>query len=306
MAMKSERQLTILTILLQKDSITVSELAKKLEVSKRTIQRDIDALSLSGIPIVTKQGIGGGISIVDSFKLNKTLLTDDEMAAILSGLRSLDSISKNNSNRYLMEKLKEGSSSVVTGSEYMLIDLSSWFHDSITDKINTLKEAINSRRVVSFRYISPTSDEIRKVEPYYLVFRWSNWYLWAHSIERSAMRLFKLNRIEKIIVLDEKYSDRNPELPELLNQNIFEQGPKVSVAFDPSVKWRVYENFGKENISTLPDGRILFKGNYADEDYFLTFLLTFRDKAEILEPEYLREKLCKFSDEIRSVYEKMV
>ena len=97
--MKSERQLTILSILLQKESITVSELAKKLEVSKRTIQRDIDTLALSGIPIVTRQGLGGGISILDSFKLNKTLLTDNEMAAILSGLRSLDSVSQGNSNR---------------------------------------------------------------------------------------------------------------------------------------------------------------------------------------------------------------
>lgn len=304
--MKSERQLTILSILLQKQSITVSELAKKLEVSKRTIQRDIDALSLSGIPIVTRQGLGGGISILDSFKLNKTLLTDNEMAAILSGLRSLDSVSQGNSNRYLMEKLREGSSSVVTGSEYMLIDLSSWFHDSITQKINTLKDAISNRKVVSFRYISPTSDELRKVEPYYLVFHWSNWYVWAYSIERSAMRLFKLNRIENVNILNEDYIDRKPDLPNLISQNFFNQGQKVSVVFDSSVKWRVYENFGVENIFTLPDGRILFKGKYSDEDYFLSFMLTFTNKAEILEPLELRDKMAKLTNEIRGVYEKMV
>ena len=304
--MKSERQLTILSILLQKESITVSELAKKLEVSKRTIQRDIDTLALSGIPIVTRQGLGGGISILDSFKLNKTLLTDNEMAAILSGLRSLDSVSQGNSNRYLMEKLSEGSSCVVTGSEYMLIDLSSWFHDSITQKINTLKAAISNHKLVSFRYISPKSDEIRRVEPYYLVFQWSNWYVWAYSIERSAMRLFKLNRIDSINVLDESFIDRKPDLPNLISQNFFNQGQEVSVAFDSSVKWRVYENFGVENVSTLPDGRILFKGKYSDEEYFLSFMLTFTDKAEILEPIELRDKLIKLTNDIRGVYEKMV
>lgn len=304
--MKSERQLAILTVLLQKDIITISELAKKLEVSTRTIQRDIDDLNLSGIPIVSKQGLGGGISILDSFKLDKTLLSSNEMAAILSGLRSLDSVSKSNSNRYLMEKLSAGSSNIITGSEYMLIDLSSWFHDDVTEKINTFKNAISKRKLVSFRYISPTSDEIRKVEPYYLVFHWSNWYVWAYSIERSAMRLFKLNRIENISTLDETYINRNPSLPSLSSQNIFDQGQEVSVAFDSSVKWRLYENFGKENLSHLPDGRILFKGRYADEDYFLTFLLTFKDKAEVLEPKYLREKICTFCDEIRGVYEKMV
>ena len=196
------------------------------------------------------------------------------MAALLSGLRSLDSVSKSNSNRYLMEKLSAGSSNIITGSEYMLIDLSSWFHDDVTEKINTFKNAISKRKLVSFRYISPTSDEIRKVEPYYLVFHWSNWYVWAYSIERSAMRLFKLNRIENISTLDETYINRNPSLPSLSSQNIFDQGQEVSVAFDSSVKWRLYENFGKENLSHLPDGRILFKGRYADEDYFLTFLLT--------------------------------
>ena len=135
--MKSERQLTLLSILLQKESITVSELSKKLEVSKRTIQRDIDTLAQAGIPIVSKQGLGGGISIVEGFKLDKTLLTDSEMAAILSGLRSLDSISNNSSNRHLMEKLSEGSSNVLTLNEYMLIDLLSWAHDDVAAKRST-------------------------------------------------------------------------------------------------------------------------------------------------------------------------
>ena len=304
--MKSERQLTILSILLQKESITVSELSKKLEVSKRTIQRDIDTLAQAGIPIVSKQGLGGGISIVEGFKLDKTLLTDSEMAAILSGLRSLDSISNNSSNRHLMEKLSEGSSNVLTLNEYMLIDLSSWAHDEITSKLSTFKDAIKSRRLVTFRYISPTSDELRRVEPYYLVFHWSNWYVWAYSIERSAMRLFKLNRIDDIKVLDECYIDRKPAEPVFAEQEYFNPSLDVSVIFDSSVRWRVYESFGRENLTTLPDNRVLFKGKFADEDYFLTFLLSFRDKAEILKPEYLRERICKFCDEIRCVYEKMV
>ena len=108
--MKIDRLIGILSILLQKDSATSPELARQFEVSTRTIHRDIEALSKAGIPIATKQGANGGISIMENYKLNKTLLTDMELKDILAGLRSLDSV--NGTKRYgqLMEKLSVGSS----------------------------------------------------------------------------------------------------------------------------------------------------------------------------------------------------
>ena len=91
--MKIERLIGILSILLQKDKVTSSELAEKFEVSRRTILRDIDTLNISGIPIVSDRGNGGGISIMDGYRIDRTLLSSDDMQAILSGLRSLDSVS---------------------------------------------------------------------------------------------------------------------------------------------------------------------------------------------------------------------
>lgn len=82
--MKIDRLIGIITILLQKDKITAPELAKRFEVSRRTINRDIEDISKAGIPIVTIQGSGGGISILDSYKMDKALLNDDELQAIFS------------------------------------------------------------------------------------------------------------------------------------------------------------------------------------------------------------------------------
>ena len=91
--MKIDRVIGILSILLQREKVTASELAKKFEVSRRTIIRDIEEINKAGIPIVTFQGQGGGISVMDGFRLDRTLLSNDDMKAILAGLKSLDSVS---------------------------------------------------------------------------------------------------------------------------------------------------------------------------------------------------------------------
>lgn len=85
--MKIDRLLGILSVLLQKETAAAPELAEQFEVSRRTINRDIEALCKAGIPVVTRQGAGGGISIMDNYKISRTLLTSTEMRDILAGLR---------------------------------------------------------------------------------------------------------------------------------------------------------------------------------------------------------------------------
>ena len=80
--MKIDRLIGILSILLQKETITVPVLAEQFEISRRTISRDIDTLCQAGIPIVTRRGINGGISIMDGYTIDRTLLTGSEMKDI--------------------------------------------------------------------------------------------------------------------------------------------------------------------------------------------------------------------------------
>lgn len=92
--MKIDRLIGILTVLLQVDKTTAPALAERFEVSRRTILRDIDSLCLEGIPIVTHQGGDGGISIMEGYKINKSVLTTDELSNLVAALKGLDSISK--------------------------------------------------------------------------------------------------------------------------------------------------------------------------------------------------------------------
>ena len=91
--MKIDRLMGILSVLLQEEKTTAPELAERFEVSRRTINRDIEDLCKAGIPIRTTQGTGGGISIMDGYRIDRTILTSKDMQMILAGLRSLDSVS---------------------------------------------------------------------------------------------------------------------------------------------------------------------------------------------------------------------
>ena len=175
--MKTDRLIGILSVLLQKEKTTAPELAERFEVSRRTINRDIEDLCMAGIPIVTTQGTGGGISIMDGYRMDRTLLTSKDMQMILAGLRSLDSVSGSGYYAQLMEKLRAGSSEFISGRDSILIDLSSWYRESLAPKIELIQDAIALGKRLRFRYYSPGGDTEREIEPYYLVFKWSSWYV---------------------------------------------------------------------------------------------------------------------------------
>ena len=193
--MKLDRMIGILSILLQKEKVTAPDLAAKFEVSRRTILRDIDALSMAGIPIVTEQGQNGGISIMQNYKIDKTLLSTSDMQAILAGLRSLDSVSGTRRYAQLMEKLSAGASNMLSGDDHILINLSSHYKETLSPKIELLHTAICTSQMVSFTYFSPKGESRRVMEPYYLIFQWAGWYVWGWCTMRRDFRLFKLNRM---------------------------------------------------------------------------------------------------------------
>lgn len=103
--MKLDRMLGILTVLLQNERVTMPELAERFEVNRRTIGRDIDALCLAGIPIITHQGVGGGISIAEGFKLDKSVLTTDELSGIISALKGIGSVTERSNIERTLDKL---------------------------------------------------------------------------------------------------------------------------------------------------------------------------------------------------------
>lgn len=300
--MKIDRQIGILSILLQKDVVTAPYLAEQFEVSRRTINRGIEDLCKAGIPIVTKQGVNGGISIMEKYKMDRTLLTNAEMQDILAGLRSLDSV--NGTNRYgkLMEKLSAGSSDFMVGNQSILIDLSSWYKDSLASKIEWIRTSIEMGRKLEFVYYSPKGESTRCIEPYYLIFRWSSWYVWGWCKMRQDFRLFKLNRMDKLHMSEHEFKKRHAPMPDLSDERVFPGGILVKALFEPECKWRLIEEFGSGSFAEQEDGRLLFRADYTDMENLIQWLLTFGDKVVLLQPLEVRDKIVNIAKRIQKRY----
>lgn len=300
--MKIDRLIGILSVLLQADKVTAPYLAEKFEVSRRTINRDIDTLCLAGIPIVTSQGKGGGISIMSGYKIDRTLLTSSDMQDILAGLRSLDSVSGTNRYRQLMDKLSMSNSSLLASNSHIIIDLASWHKTTLAPKIELIQSAIDCCQKINFEYYSPNGDGIRIIEPYFLIFQWSSWYVWGYCGKRQDYRLFKLNRMTELKITGETFEKRHAHVPDFSEWKDMGKGVNVKATFAPSEKWRLIEEFGIDSFEEQADGQLLFTFEFWDENSAVSCMLSFGNAAEILEPSELRGKLKQVTDEINKKY----
>ena len=300
--MKIDRLIGILSVLLQQDMVTAPCLAERFEVSRRTINRDIEDLCRAGIPIVTMPGAGGGISIMENYKVDRTVFTTREMQDILAGLRSLDSVSGTNQYGLLMEKLAAGGSDFVAGNQSVLIDLSSWYKADLAPKIEIIRAAIDGRQELEFLYFSPKKEGRRRIESYYLIFRWSSWYVWGWCTSCRDFRLFKLNRMAELKLSGAGFEPRKVPLPDLKNERIFPGGIRVKAVFEPECKWRLVEEFGLDCFEEQEDGKLLFHADYTDQDNLISWLLTFGDRVELLEPENIRKELREMIEAMRKRY----
>lgn len=301
--MKIDRLIGILAILLQQDKVTAPYLAEKFEVSRRTINRDIEAICQAGIPIVTTQGQNGGIAIMEGYRIDRTLLTSSDMKAILAGLRSLDSICKTNRYQQLMEKFSAGKSNMLMANGHIAIDLSSWYKSSLAPKIELIQAAIEEHRKISFCYFSPRGESRRELEPYLLVFQWSSWYVWGYCMDKQDYRMFKLNRLLDLNYTGELFEPR--ELPEfkIENDNIFKRSFEVIALFEPEFKWRLIEEYGPESFEEQADGKLLFRFWFMDKESSVGWLLSFGYHVELISPPELREEFAGIIKEMVKKYE---
>ena len=130
-----------------------------------------------------------------------------------------------------MEKLSAGSSDFMVGNQSVLIDLSSWYKDSLATKIDLIRASIDKCRELEFIYYSPKGESVRCIEPYYLIFRWSSWYVWGWCEKRRDFRLFKLNRMDQVKISEQEFSPRQVPMPDLGNGRVFPGGIKVKALF---------------------------------------------------------------------------
>ncbi len=298
--MKIHRLLGILATLLRREKVTAPFLAEKFEVSRRTISRDIEALCEAGIPIVTEQGKNGGISISPGYAIPKQLLTEQELTAILSGLRGIDSVSPVSHRAALEEKLLPRDAV----SSDLLVDLASHYKDSLTEKIGLLRRAIDEKRLVAFRYYAEKGESDRRVEPYHVVFQWGDWYLLGWCTLREDFRLFKLSRLWELAVTDSPFTPR-PVPPEKLDfERTWQQNYILKAVFEPSVKYRLIEEYGPACFTEQADGKLAFSTDFTFFTSMLSWVLSFGDAVTVLSPPELCEELKRQGEIFLSRYSK--
>lgn len=285
--MKIERLIGIITILLQQDKVTAPVLAERFEVSRRTINRDIEDICMAGIPLVTTQGYGGGISIADGYKIDKSLLTQDELQTIFAGLKGMESVSETSHVAKLLDKLSSKDNPIVA-EECIIIDLASHYQGSLTEKIKTIKKSIINQTIISFKYYYGKGESIRRIEPYRLLFKWSSWYVFGYCCYREAYRLFKLNRIWDLQNTDEAFSARNIPPEELLFDDYFSSDEiQLKAIFSKTVKHRLIEEYGIDSYIIMENGDLLFDWQFANYENMREWVFSFGDKVCVLEPKKL-------------------
>lgn len=301
--MKIDRLLAIVTILLQQERVTAPVLADKLEVSRRTIHRDIDDICKAGIPVITNQGANGGISIADGFKLDKNIFTVDEIGNIIIGLKSLESVSDTSQIQGLISKLVPIKKAGMLKEGKIHIDLASHYKESITDKIDIIKKAIIETRFVSFEYYSEKGCSTRNIEPYSIFFKWASWYVLGYCADRKDFRLFKLNRIWNHQIMDEVFTPRDIS-DEVMNlDNCFSDDKKITLLLDRSVEYRIVEDYGPNCYEVIPDGRLKLTIGYTNREYMISWVLGFGEKIRILEPSEMADEIKERAKKILMCYE---
>ncbi len=299
--MKLGRLIGIVSILLQKDKVTAPYLAEKFEVSRRTINRDIEDICKAGIPIMTTQGRNGGISIMEGYKIDKTLLTTSEIEAIITGLKSLDSITKTKKYENIMDKLKPNKESNMALSNNIIIDLSMWRNTYFIEKIELLKEAIKESKVIYFTYCYEKGNDEREIEPYLLIFQWGNWYIYGYCLKRKDYRLFKISRIIKLKKLSKKFVKRDIDF-NVYNNRTYQYQIYVKAIFHEDMKWQLIDEYGMEKFNVLDDGRLTLEIGFSNKEKALNWALSYGDKIELVEPKELREDIQNLLNKISKKY----
>ena len=297
--MKDNRLLRILYYILEKGKVRANQLADRFEVSVRTIYRDIDSLSSAGIPIYTTQGKGGGIEIAKDYVLSKSLLSENEKKQIMSALQVLDNTTKQYENDLLT---KLSALFKIKSTNWIEVDFNNWQNNQMYEKtFNDIKSSILNKYTISFSYFNSNEKETsRSVKPVRLLSKNQDWYLYALCLLRNDFRYFKLSRIKNLEIHTEKFEDNFDDIilkKEMSHNNTIH----IKVKFEHKVAFRVYDEINNEIIEDA-------KGNLYTEmeipnDYNLySYILSFGDGAEVLEPKEIRMQIKKMISKMAEKY----
>ncbi|MHA7965017.1 helix-turn-helix transcriptional regulator [Paenibacillus sp. CAU 1782] len=300
---KVERLISIIMILLKKEIVSTREFSQLFNVSKRTILRDMETLSLCSIPIYSVNGVRGGYGIMDEYKVDKRLLTSSDLQNILAALGGLEQLLLTEDVERTIKKI-EAMVSPLSLNRSIQLSFYNWEGRSeILETLKICQESISKKRLVSFHYTDKDGAVTnRVVEPYELHFSESSWYLKGFCLHRQGNRTFKLSRIDHM-TMDERafhprddWSEQGPEAsyrPELVT---------IKAWISPSIKDQIIERYGRRNIEDHPSGS-LFATMYVPQNRMgFQLLASFGTQLKVVEPTVYVDEFRNYLSQMMENY----
>lgn len=287
----------MLYLLLENGSMTAPALSEKLEVSVRTIYRDVEALSMAGIPIHTTVGKSGGISLMPGFTFDKSILSGEEQDKLLFAVQSLRAADQEVDN--LLRKL--GAAFHRPSANWIVVDFSRWgLRRTDTERFELLKTSIINCQILSLTYCGASGEKSQRiVRPLRLVYKDKNWYLQGYCKRAGDFRLFKMGRILTVAPTGETFTpDDSEEIPpvEIEAPSGFET--PISLRFSPQIAFRVYDEFDHSSIVEERSGYLRVEVSFPIDSWVVSYLFSFGTDVEILAPSALRGEVAAYAEKI--------
>lgn len=292
--MQESRLFKIVYYLLDKGQATATELAEKFEVSVRTVYRDIDALSGAGIPVYTETGRNGGIRLMNDFVLENAVLSEEERSEILTALKSINII-QNVSGSQTLQKLS--AMFHLNPENWLEVDFSRW-GDKKTDnkKFELLKLAVIRQKCVKITYAGSNGETgERIIQPLKITYKSKSWYLKAYCTKKQDYRIFKINRIIDLEVLEESFPERSFPEPD---ENMQQTHRTIVLCFPQNMAYRVYDEFDKTQVSRQENGELIVSADMPEDEWLTGYIMSFGTQVEIIEPAYLKEVIAENAKKI--------
>lgn len=304
--MRIDRLLGLVVYLLNRDIVSARALAERFEVSPRTIQRDIEALSRAGIPVVALQGANGGYGIADGFRMSRQVLGTDDYVFILTALRGLCSAYENRRLTATLEKLTASSPAARDARQQVSIDLGvSREGGDIPRRLSDIEAAIAAGRAIGFDYADAAGRRTQRlIDPLIIAYRWYAWYVFGFCRERQDYRLFRLSRMRRVTRTDSPFVREHGDAARLLAGRT-DQRPRIDVRLRCSSQSRisVEEAFPYAQVTEIENDEVLVEFTVPESERgWFSFLLGFGDRVTVLGPPRLREMLLKRAGEIVAKY----
>ncbi|OOE12675.1 helix-turn-helix transcriptional regulator [Fictibacillus arsenicus] len=318
--MRADRLISILLLLQNHEKMTTKALAEELEVTERTIHRDMEALSSAGIPVLAERGKHGGWRLVDQYRTKLTGLKDNELKTLFlsPSFQLLSDLGFTKDWKEARQKLLASlPNSLQTQADDMWnrvhIDTDTWRQSSQElSALSTLQQAIWKERTIKMGYEKANKETSERiVEPLGLVAKGRTWYLIAAS--NGELRNFRVSRIKSPEMTDEVFArPQDFKLAEYWNQSkqtfvqnlpVFEVEVEVSPAIIPRLTFT--GRFAQVLHTGAPndeDGSIPVQLSFDTKEEAAAFVLGFGDKIKIKQPVSLIDTVTKMAESALSLY----